>query len=259
MCFSCDSFDILSIFVTTTTSQRVEASLRLKSPTLPSVGESPRFLFISDTHYTKDNLSYFKNRQNYLDSHAIDFIVVGGDITGSGREEHYQIAQDDFSLIAQPIFSVLGNHDIMHEGFSRFLHYFGPATYVLSNNLFSIIVLDSANGILGSVQKKWLEKELEKHKSKQIIVITHYAIFDSIFQSPTAMPDPEETYNLLDILSKHKVTLVLNGHLHRYDYRKTRGIEFMRITNARGEKNRGFIITILPSGVVITNADDFFD
>ena len=119
------------------------------------------------------------------------------------------------------MFHVLGNHDIFYDGWKSFKELVGPSVYwyevvfPLGKDLY--ICLDTANGTLGRKQTEWFMTFLEKNRSayRHCIILTHTNLFytDNSQVSSGNMPI-EETYAIMDLLGRNRVSLVLQGHDH---------------------------------------------
>ena len=79
------------------------------------------------------------------------------------------------------------------------------------------ISLDTATGTLGNKQTRWLKSFLSENRQeyRHCIILTHVNIFYTDNSQTTSGNLPiEETYALIDLLGRHNVSLVLQGHDH---------------------------------------------
>lgn len=119
------------------------------------------------------------------------------------------------------IFHVLGNHDIFYGGWEKFRKLIGPSVYwfevVFPQGKDLYICLDTANGTLGRKQTDWFRTFLENNRNeyRHCIILTHTNLFytDNSQVSSGNMPI-EETYAIMDLLGRNRVSLVLQGHDH---------------------------------------------
>lgn len=119
------------------------------------------------------------------------------------------------------IYHVLGNHDLYFRGWTNFKEQVGPSVFwfevAFSTGKDLYISLDTATGTLGSKQTKWFRNFLtEKRENyRHCIILTHTNLFytDNSQSSSGNMP-MEEVYSLLELLGRHNVSLVLQGHDH---------------------------------------------
>lgn len=243
---SCDFISFSSIFNTVTVCSRFEEKDKLNDFSAPLLNDlyNYNFMVITDTHYGKNNQTYFNKLELFIKENDIEFAVVCGDITDSGFEEEYRTAVSDFEKSGVKVYPVIGNHDIYNNGYELYKEYFGRTVYTVEFGLSKLIFLDTANGILGNKQKSWYESQLKNNESGIFFVFTHYSPFDSLLQTPTAMPYPEETYYFTDINSRYNVNYMITGHLHRYDFRKVRDVSYVCISNISDGKNNVIVFKV---------------
>lgn len=166
------------------------------------------------------------------------------------------------------LFSVVGNHDITHNGWAMFYDIFGMSTYAVvvlvkdkngDLNYDLHMFLDSANGTMGKHQYdefiipilemavnddlnkyvlNFLNLEnLPKIKTRHKFVYTHNPFFRSRLDGLSSNYPREEYYRLLDTFSNYKVDYVFAGHLHAPGYQEWRGLKYV-LLDAFGERNR---------------------
>ena len=119
------------------------------------------------------------------------------------------------------IFHIAGNHDLYFDGWEDFKNLIGPSVYwfevIFPGGKDLFISLDTATGTLGNKQTRWLKSFLTQNRQeyRHCFLLTHVNIFYTDNSQTTSGNLPiEETYALIDLLGRHNVSLVLQGHDH---------------------------------------------
>ena len=190
-----------------------------------SAQEDYIFYAATDPHVYKTN----RNLKLFNDALRNDGEAVFGVILGDCTDGHDNLPSyvealtydPDRHAYNQALFQVLGNHDLYFNGWVLFKEKIGPSTfwfevdYEGGKDLY--ISLDTATGTLGRKQTQWFKTFLKENRQKyrHCIILTHTNLFytDNSQTSSGNMPI-EEVYSLLDLLGRHNVSLVLQGHDH---------------------------------------------
>lgn len=174
--------------------------------------ETYSFIVISDIHAKKDDGRMLEQLQNACIK-GDSFLVCNGDLTGSGSRQELQEFSDIMQNVPLPWYPVIGNHDIYHHNWPVWQELMGESIYRIDSGSTTLIMLDSANGILGGNQLDWLEQQLETRKS-HVFVFSHCNFFihrHTVFQQ---FPNFVERSRFIKICSD-KVDAVFTGHSHR--------------------------------------------
>ena len=121
---------------------------------------------------------------------------------------------------AAPVYAVVGNHDLFFEGWKEFKSLWGSSTYSVTIETPEgedlVVMLDSGGGCHGKRQLEWLREVLKtREKYRHVIVCTHVNLFRTdLTQFVSGNLPREETYALMDLLSRARVDLLLQGHDH---------------------------------------------
>lgn len=233
MLCGCQKLDLKGLFVPTGDGvqfrfeQSCEMKPDLKATTL-SAQESYHFYAATDPHIVEShhNLSSFNNALRN-DSEA-SFGILLGDCTGM-RDNlpcylealTYDSAQHSFD---PTIFHTLGNHDTFFKGWEEYRTSIGPSVYwfevTFPGGKDLYITLDTATGTLGRKQTQWFKEFLANKRSdyRHCTIFTHTNFFytDTSQSSSGNMP-LEESMALIDLLGRHNVALVLQGHDHYHE------------------------------------------
>jgi len=173
-----------------------------------------------------------------------DVVLVTGDLTENGLISEFETASKELKKIrAKKLIYLSGNHDYRSTGYLLFREFF-PFSQVTEVDDTVIIVLSSArpdrdDGEVGHRQNLWLEKTLEKHKSKTKIVAIHH----HIIPVPDTGADQITIVDAGDVLRslvKSNVNLVLCGHRHRPWRWKMENMLVVHAGSVSCEKLRGF-------------------
>lgn len=227
---SCTHLDVKGLFMPTSdgVQTRFEQSSRMNEGLKAGVIEADEnyvFYTATDPHIDQEttNLCLF-NEASRNDEETLFSVLLGDctdirdnlpaylDALAYSPEKHLH----DFR-----IFHVLGNHDIFFDGWKSYKELIGPSVYwfevVFPQGKDLYICLDTANGTLGRKQTEWFRSFLAKNRNayRHCIILTHTNLFytDNSQNSSGNMP-LEETYSLMNLLSRYKVSLVLQGHDH---------------------------------------------
>ena len=169
------------------------------------------------------NLQKF-NDDLRTDSDAALGIILGDCIDKKDKYQEYLAASEydaEKHSFNHKIYHVLGNHDTYFGGWDKFKSLIGPSVYwfeaVFQSGKDLYIALDTATGTLGGKQTEWLKSFLSENRSKYryCFIVTHTNFFytDNSQVSSGNMP-LEESFALIELLARHKVNLVLQGHDH---------------------------------------------
>ncbi len=181
-----------------------------------------------------------------LSRQSFAFAFVMGDLVsscngGSSCEKKYAAWKSVMAPILDKTYEVPGNHDrtsgdsadaVWQKEFN--LPTNGPVdfqelTYSFDSGNAHFVVLDSEKPkehLVNDVQRNWLEQDLTANTKSQTFIFLHEPAFQ-MSQDKNDVLDvkPSERDQFWDILKKHNVTAVFNGHLHMTARKKQDGIE----------------------------------
>ncbi len=228
--------------------------------TLQSVDQPDRFdfVFMTDMHIGRGNASTTKLKASLGEINALEpkpaFILAQGDIClqgGVGKEyvECLAVAQ-------MPVRNGAGNHEMMlkhanpRDDFERL---FGPTYYSFDWGPVHVVVLDgnkpipqqegwkAVHGAVEGSEMAWLEADLAAQpEGKPIIVGVHIPIVSTYPErrqhSPKDAPYWEVTNDrqLVELFARHKVRLVLQGHMHENERQTVGGVEYVASISISG-------------------------
>lgn len=155
--------------------------------------------------------------------------------------KNYFPEYDDIKL---PYYSVVGNHDITHNGWALFTSIFHSSFYEFTVQLGDtdeydhFIFLDTASGTLGERQIELLKNDVFRidKKIRHTFVFSHTNLFrPSTTQFSSTFPR-EELYFLLNKFKEWNATIVFCGHVHKWDDREVGGVRYLTL-ESMSERN----------------------
>ncbi|OJF76695.1 MAG: hypothetical protein BKP49_05915 [Treponema sp. CETP13] len=192
--------------------------------------ENYSFLIITDPHIKSTNHRNLEKLPNAcLDSDA--FVVFTGDATTKGTEEQLAIFNLYIQKMPIPVYPVIGNHDIYHNNWKTWFKYMGQSVYRIDSGSTTLLMLDSANGILGSHQLEWLEQQLET-PNKHVFVFSHCNFFiprETIAQQFSNLTERSKFINIC----ANKVQAVFTGHSHRLYSHVAKNVPYINLDDFR--------------------------
>jgi hypothetical protein len=227
---------------------------------LGRVPQSERFdfVFIADMHLERREVGGAKLKASLAEINALKpkpaFLWFQGDIclqSGAGDlyAECYQVAD-------MPKRHGAGNHEMIlgHENpRDDFQRRFGPTYYSFDWGPVHCIVLDgnkpipgqsgwqAVHGAVEGSELKWLEADLAAQPDgKSIVVGVHIPIVSSYPErrstSPKNAPYWEMTNRavLTDLFARHRVRLVLQGHMHENERTTVDGVQYVASISISG-------------------------
>lgn len=262
-CGSDARLDMVGMFAGTspTIDERFEESKKYNDShpfvTLQAPADEYHVYVCTDTHVTKtqNNWTYFIDtyRQDALCPVAVHL----GDIIDAQNyfDDMYSAyeAVPHNPLKRDTLMAVAGNHDIYFKQWSEYIKYFKTCYYYFivqtpSGHKDLFVVYDSADGTVGSKQLKWLKETLEwadKQLFRHIVACTHTHLFkrDSS-QGHTSNYTLEETYALLNLLTKHGVEMVWSGHDHSREVTVVRDMTCIVLDSMKDENEHPYYMLV---------------
>ncbi len=204
-----------------------------------------RWAFLSDTHIAADpddcyrGFYPYRNLQEITSQLAYDLpdgVIVTGDLARlKGQPGCYSNVQTLLTPLAEkrPVYLGLGNHD-SREDFYRMFGNSGSSGRAVDNKHVMVadagpvrlIVLDTLlhinkmPGMLGWLQRSWLEAYLGSCNDKPTILFLHH----------TPKGDLLDTARLFQIIAPvAKVKAVVYGHTHHFGFSQYKGIHLINV------------------------------
>lgn len=188
----------------------------LNAELLPALPETYSFVVISDIHLKKNDKRMLEQLQ-YAFIKGDAFLVCVGDLTASGSKEDVQEFLKIIDTIPVPCYPIIGNHDIYRHNWPVWQELIGETVYRIDTGSTTLLMLDSANGLLGKNQLDWFEQQLTS-TNKHVFVFSHCNFFVHRRIAFQQFPNFAERNRFIKIC-KDKVDAVFTGHSHhRYSH-----------------------------------------
>lgn len=172
-----------------------------------------------------------------------DLALAVGDIVSTGDSySEYSQKFANWKKIMSPLLAktraAMGNHDnVKQKGEKAWQDSFdfptnGPGGYSetvysfdFKNSHFVFLNSDhEKEHLVNGDQRAWLEQDLARNRKENIFVVFHEPAFPVSDKGGEGLDaDPQERNALWEILTRHKVTAVFNGHEHVVSRRKIDG------------------------------------
>jgi len=163
-------------------------------------------------------------------------------VSKEGTDEDIYYTYDE---ILYPLFAVVGNHDITHNGWALWSNIFHSSFYEIDVIVFlenddiaidHLIFLDTASGTLGRTQIDLIEQGVLDGKYsdgtsiyRNTFVFAHTNLFRPQFFEFASTYTREETFFLLDQFEKWNVSYAFFGHVHTWDERDYNGVHYLTL------------------------------
>lgn len=216
------------------------------------------FVFITDIHLENHKHSMAKLRASLREIQQLTpkpaFLWSQGDICLQGHMG--QEYADCLAEVKIPVRNGPGNHEMMLEHKNPrddFEHLFGPTYYSFDWGGAHLIVLDgnkpipglkdwkAVHGAVEGSELAWLRADLAAQpEGKPIVIGVHIPIVSTYperrRESPKDAPYWEMTNHkaLTDLLARHRVRVVLQGHMHENERITVDGVEYAETTSIAG-------------------------
>ena len=247
----CDEFELQRAIIPMGdgVNKRFEQSMAMtEAGRIGSVNVCEEYLFYvcADPHIDKTYNYLDRFNDAFRNDNKASFGVVLGDCTETRDNINTYlkaVAYDaDRHLYNCNLFHILGNHDLYFNGWNDFRDNLGPSVYwfevVLPEGKDLYISLDSATGTLGRKQTEWILSFLAKYRQhyRHCVVLTHTNLFykDNSQTGSGNMPI-EESFSLIELLGKHNVSLVLQGHDHYREEVTYGNVKYVVVGSIRDE------------------------
>ncbi|WP_457575401.1 phosphodiesterase [Desulfomarina sp.] len=182
---------------------------------------------------TAENLARCVDHINQIEP-GVDFVLVTGDITYSGREEEAERAALLLDRLDYPFYIVPGNHDFRKTLWSVFGGRACPEmnngfiNYVIEGRELRLIAVDSTvpgepGGEICSQRAKWLDERLAENREQPTLLFMHHPPMK--FGVLETDEDGFSGSDLLgDVVEKYpNILRILCGHIHLSSHGGWRG------------------------------------
>lgn len=204
-----------------------------------------RFALISDTQRQYDETVDLVAHLNANDS--LDLVIHAGDLTDFGLTKEFIWMYEILSGLRVPFVTLLGNHDVLANGYEAYLSMFGPAdfSFVAGRVRFvclntNAIEFDYATPIPNfSFISSCLSDDAEQPGLRTIVAM-HSAPYTEQFNNNVAEVFEEYITRFSDLVC------CLHGHGHGYEHRDLFGDGVMYYSSPNPKKRHYLVFTITP-------------
>lgn len=163
----------------------------------------------------------------------MEFLIHTGDLEYKGGAKSWEAFRRRTAGFSKPLHVVIGNHEVRGGTAKEFAAFFGlpGSSYSFTHKNAHFVVLDNAGGRFPKGTLDWLDREFSRHpKSRNGIRFFVLAMHappktDSIAPHGMDARYGEQSEKLRQILSSHKVDLVLCSHEHMHLVEEWNGIK----------------------------------
>jgi len=169
----------------------------------------------------KNSVTTFNTLIDRVNRDNVSFGLDVGDLVFSGDMAKYRFFIDQMKKFQKPVFTVVGNHDIMDDGRTNYYELFGLFYYSFTVDSSYFIVLDDANEKnLDAWQMEWLRGELERSQNYTYrFVFMHVPLFDPRehgLKAAHSLSDLSFAFKLNKLFDDSNVTMLFCSHIHGY-------------------------------------------
>ena len=195
-----------------------------------------RLAHLSDIHFGRTDPAAVDGLVRSLAEVKPDLVIVSGDFTQSARTEEFAAARAFLDRLPAPVFAVPGNHDLpqwnpverLFRPYVRYRRYIARELEpVWSDAEVGIVGMKSPrrlphnlNRAVGRVSERQLERTLARLDALpkdlvRIVVVHHPLLLPKVRRDPLPWHAfTRGAEGALQAFSRHRVRLVLSGHLH---------------------------------------------
>lgn len=143
------------------------------------------------------------------------FVVSTGDVVDRGREDEYELFEQQLAHLDLPYYSTIGNHELWGD-IDGWYTRFGRATVHFDFRGVAFSLVDSASAGIDPATSAALDGWLAEHAADLHVFATHYPPLDPIGVRQGSFASRREAQGLLARLAAAAVDVTFYGHLHTY-------------------------------------------
>lgn len=205
-----------------------------------------RFALIGDTQRQYDETEELVASINARDS--LDFVIHGGDLTDFGLTKEYLWMYDVLEDLRIPFVTLIGNHDVLGNGYAVFRSMFGAENFSFSAGNVRFVCLNT-NAIEYDYSTPvpdftFLRSRIDEdalHPGMRTIVAMHSPPFSDQFNNNVA--DAFEGY----VTRFSDLVCCLHAHGHSYEHADLFGDGVMYYSPPTPKKRHYLIFTVTPT------------
>lgn len=220
MLSSCDDVIEYSPYQNKVKSKWKKQNIKSYNEILPKASEpfKPfRIGLISDSHTYYDEFERQVKEINKRND--LDFVIHVGDITLSANAREFDWYSEIMNKINIPVFTVIGNHDCLGNGYEVFQEMFGDTNFFFAYKNVKFVFFDDIiwEKKVQDPDFEWFDEALKNDKEyTHVIPFSHIQPWDEQFSYGN-----EKYFNYL--IEENNIPLSVHGHGHKYYYDKKYG------------------------------------
>jgi Icc protein len=182
-----------------------------------------------------------------FDDRGVDRILVLGDLIEDESERadraHVRAVRDTLAAADAPVTYLLGNHDVERLSHADLREVLGVERFWgrVEGGDADLFYLDSsapersgAQGAVGERQVAWLDRELAD-AAGAVVFVHHPLGYRDLSGNAWFANEPERAFcgnkrEVNDVLSRHDVRAVVNGHVHETAHVRYRGVDHVTVS-----------------------------
>lgn len=207
---------------------------------LNTLAKEVKLIHITDINLDTNNAYKLQDTIKEINSYKdIDFVVFGGNNIAKAQIDNLNTFCYLLKKINKKSYVLLGSNDVLSSNGidnqyylkkirrAKFLHPKKP-NYVFKKRGYVFIAMNgskqyfqSSNGYYNKNELLWLEKNLEKYKNKNIIILQHFPLLEN----SSSWLETAKTEEYKELLAKYKnVKIIISGHYNKNQEIKEDGI-----------------------------------
>lgn len=212
---------------------------------------------LSDLHFGAEDPSVVAALAADIATAPPDLVAISGDLTQRARHAEYEAAARFLRALPAPVLAVPGNHDVtpydlierFADPWGRWRHHLGAVVEPAWQDA-QVAVLGLNTARRGGLYLNWARGHVSRARLARVearlaalpetlyrIVVAHHP-----FAPPALAPGARRVGNAdaaLAAFARHRVRLVLSGHLHLPDIATAGGVLMVQAATATSHRLRG--------------------
>jgi len=189
---------------------------------LKPTGSGPaRFAVISDIH---NNLETFGRFAKAVQAWQPEMILCMGDLTKSGKADQFDEIFGHLGDPGVPIYTTLGNHELMGEAAERFGEEIGPGSVAFEVRGVQVVLADTAGARFAPEAYDWLASALWPRSVGPALVLAHIPPIEPWGTRNHGFSNRDDAEHFIQVLAEGRATHFFAGHIHSYADYSMRGV-----------------------------------
>jgi len=181
------------------------------------------FVVVGDN---RDGPETFSELLKEIDSTNYAFCINTGDIVPSGRKEQFESFMSVVEGLSIPLYVSIGNHDLNNNSPELASEFLGDPTFSFDYCNTHFIILDNSKYTINDETYEWMRQSIFDSKMENVILVCHIPPFDPR-EGESHCLKGEDASKFIDFAADVGIDLVLCGHIHLYDYRSLKGVDYV--------------------------------